>query len=245
MTVTPSQGWQGDGECSDFWGPVRHKYSTNMMLKSTKHCHGTHNPAGPQAWSSPPSQEYGGYYEWEDLTPEWGWPYSNVHHAPRVEDKCHLRAKPFKFIFQILGCKFKLCHLPALGSWAFHSLTEQLLSLSEKWGASSLLQWEVVWCYSTSKCLQPRCPEWVHIPFLPLLPTPHAPAQTSLPTSELLPSSYTGESLGNFWKVEMLGSDVRPMASEPLVMEPSESFFLKLPRWCCCAVTGENHHSGC
>ena len=151
----------------------------------------------------------------------------------------------FKLIFQILGCKFMLCHLPALGSWGFHSLVEQLLSLSEKWGASSLLQWEVVWCYSTSKCLQPRCPEWVHIPFLPLLPTPHAPAQTSLPTSELLHASYTGESLGNFWKVEMLGSDVRPMESEPLGMEPSESFFLKLPRWCWWAVMGENHHSGC
>lgn len=91
------------------------------------------------------------------------WPQNGDGHTPMfamlLEWKTNVISGPslFKFIFQILGCKFKLCHLPALGSWAFHSLTEQLLSLSEKWGASSLLQWQVVWCYSTSKCLQPRC----------------------------------------------------------------------------------------
>lgn len=178
------------------------------------------------------------------------WPQNGDCHTPvfsmLLEWKTNAISGPslFRPIFQILGCKSQLCHLPALGSWAFHSLAEQLLSLSEKWGTSSLLRWGVVQCYSTSKFLQPRCPGLVHSPVLPLLPTPHAPAQSSLPTSELLHPSYTGESLGNFWKVEMLGSDVRPMGSEPLGMEPSESFFLKLPRWWS-AVMGENHHSGC
>lgn len=181
------------------------------------------NPSGP------PRQECG-------VISEGTWPLSGGYHALQCsmlfppEYKANTTSGPnlSRLILQILGSDrpkytLQLCHLLTLWPWAIHSLAKQLVSLSEKMGRIMIAAaWGRLVHYQPSKLGQmstTRMPRVNAVPDLPLLHMPHAPA----PSPSILAAQ--GSPWGGFRK-EKCQAYPRPTESEPLGMEPRESFFL-------------------
>ena len=144
------------------------------------------NPAGTQAWRPPPRQEQRVIYEGI-------WPQSGVytlHCSPCSQSRRQvlLLGQNFpdsssKFRVKQPGCESQLCHLLALWPWtsstywAINVLIWRKKKKKEKNHHCDMQLPVSIKQENLCKCLQHRCPEWIHIPSLLLHHQPHTPAQ--------------------------------------------------------------------